>query len=176
MPQPNGLRSRVMLLYEEGYSISAISERLMIPRSTVREWILRSEQDFNEDHPPRGHRPQILDEDERAYIIDLLTSRNDLYLREIQVIVSEELEKHVSISTLWRMLQREDYSHKKLTTISSRRDPESRAIFQEMMSQLPGEACVWLDEVGYSYSARLRKWGWSKRGLYQLFFFSVLHH
>lgn len=130
--------------------------------------ILRNHRDYlqtsNPFARPRG-RPRILDQGDITYITSLLQANPTLYLDEIQERLLEARGVEPSLSTLSRVLQRLDITHKRVAKSALERDELVRATWQAEYGDIPAESFVWLDESSIDNRTAQRTEGWAPRGV-----------
>lgn len=159
------LRERVVAAYlQRGpeTTLAMIASRFQVSLSSVKRLVHNELEGV--ERPQRGHRPRTLTLDNEYTLSCIYTLHPDLYLDEARDQLAYYTGKRVHKSTIWRTLEREGITHKKLETRHCA--PAGLEVFELMQRHIPGEACVWVDEVGLSMRNRFRRYGWSPRGIF----------
>lgn len=148
-------------------SFRDIARRLQIGVGSAHRLYNRFIKDGEFSPPKRTNRPgsRKLDELHELYIIGLLLVNPGLYLAEISHKIYEATGVRVSGSTLCRILQRNNYTRKKIAHVAKQRCVSYRGAFMAQVMLYPANYYVWLDETGSDHRDHIRKFGYQIRGL-----------
>jgi len=149
------------------FPVPIVATLLDISSDTVH----RSIQNFNNNGDvvplPTGAkkgRKRILDEEDEMYVEAVVEQGTDNYLDEFHCHVTNVLEKDISLTTLWRTMQRLNITNKQLTRPALERSMGQRMEYLEEISQYTADQLVFTDESYCDKRNTARLTGWSKRG------------
>ena len=112
------------------------------------------------------HGPQrTLDAFGEMTLMQSLLDRPNAYLDELQLELQAHTGVHVSLSTIYRTLQRLGFTRKKLRYVVLKRSEVDRATCMEEMEYINAEMIVWIDESGSDRRDSIRRYGYHLRGL-----------
>ncbi len=108
----------------------------------------------------------VLTEIDKLIIIETITDRPNIFLREIKEILHVETGTDVSISTIWSFLHTPNITRQKMILVAKQRDDFKRAVYLRDMQIFTGhpEMLIFLDETGADRRNCLRRFGYSIRG------------
>jgi transposase len=133
-------------------------------RSTVRRMRLSLEY-WGTPYPPRTvrlGRPLILREAQRARFVEYLEGRPGAYLEEIQDFLYDEFDIEISITSVWRELDKMRWSRKVATKRAKEQsDPLRRVYLARVAQHYTANQIVALDESACNERTGDRKYGWS---------------
>ncbi|KAI7938667.1 hypothetical protein MJO28_014246 [Puccinia striiformis f. sp. tritici] len=110
-------------------------------------------------------RPLLLNDDERAFILDLVTKKPTIYMSEIKNSLAANLDIHISLATIWNELHhRLHLSRKCIRKVSPRQDPGQRAEYMALMAHYDPHMLVFADESGVCLDGIARTQGWAPVG------------
>ncbi|KAI7957299.1 hypothetical protein MJO28_004394 [Puccinia striiformis f. sp. tritici] len=110
-------------------------------------------------------RPLLLNDEEQCYIIDLVENNPTIYIAEIQKLLAQNLNIHISLMTIWTELHhRLHLSLKKVRKVNSRQDPNQRAAYMRLLAHYDPHMLVFTDESGICLNGIVRTQGWSLVG------------
>jgi transposase len=149
-----------------GENNSEISRAVKVSRSCIAKLRLSMEY-WGTPYPPRCvrlGRPRLLREAQRARFEEYLKGRPSAYLEEMKDFFYDEFDLEVSLTTIWRELERLNYSRK----IASKRakeqsEPLRRVYLARMAEHYTADQIVALDESACNERTGDRKYGWSPR-------------
>ena len=107
------LRERIVKLRIEGLTQDEISERLLIPQSSVSRILKRHREtgSLSVNKPPR--RPRQFTPENDAFILKKVHEKPDITLAELIESVSSELGKKVSVTVIQDSIKRLKLTRKK---------------------------------------------------------------
>ena len=112
------LKARIPVLHARGYGIQKICHTLGITEKTLVYKTLSLHRSFgtieNPSHRHRG-RNWFLSLADLQFILDLLQSKPTIYLDELQNELLRQLGCQISIPSLFRTLQRLNFSRKRVS-------------------------------------------------------------
>lgn len=116
-------------------------------------------------HMHRG-RPSIFSPDDKAYIARAVIHHGAIYLDELQAKLSEHRGVSASITSIWRVLQRLNFTHKAVTKHAIERNEVVCAAFKNSIALLAPdpEMFIFLDESARDERTNSRRFGWSLKG------------
>ena len=149
-----------------GLSNTEVAKRLNIDPSTVSRTIQLFEEtgtvcSIQGYHENTCKKLSIYDE---LIIIEAVVNQPSLYLHEVQYIILKTTGNDLSIPTIYKFLQKQQFSRKKLTFRAQQRSDELRAKFLTNISIFEPEMLIFVDETGTDKRAALRKYGYALRG------------
>lgn len=97
---------------------------------------------------PDGHGTHKLTENNKVLILGLLVERLQNYLHEIQRELQALNGTDVDISTIWRCINHNGFTHKKLKTVALQQNEMLREEYRQEVSVLHKEMFVFVDETG----------------------------
>ncbi|TFB01592.1 hypothetical protein CCMA1212_006515 [Trichoderma ghanense] len=100
-------RTRIRVMYEQGYSRSEIARKEGVPVGSVHGIATRYTQQISAQSKPRPGRPEKLSEADKRHIKRLI--RSDPCITKRQIIATIPL--HVSVNTLASFLKSEGIQH-----------------------------------------------------------------
>ncbi|KNE88812.1 hypothetical protein PSTG_17749 [Puccinia striiformis f. sp. tritici PST-78] len=110
-------------------------------------------------------RPFELNDEDLAFIREMIDDKPTVYLDEIQRALTEEHGITVSLSTISNTLHlRLHLSKKTIRTVHPRQDPEQRADYVSRIGCIQSSCLVFTDECGVSLEVVARKTGWALVG------------
>ena len=159
------LRCRVLLHYLANRSVSWISKRMYISKSTVRR-IVHTFQSTGDIEPrEQRHGPnRMLSDFELITILQMLLEEPGIYLREVQARL-QEIGSQISLPTLCRTAKRLGLTRQVMRRVMVQRTDVQRARFLCDIQQFKPEHFVFVDETGSNRRNSLRKYGYGIRGL-----------
>ena len=163
----NEIRSLVIIKSLEGVQKADIATDLKISLASVKRIVADYMVSGSSDSELAfSGRPRILNEESNAYIQHLVDQNCDIYLDEIQICLYEDLDLEVSLSTIYRTLERINYTTKVTSKRAIEQDQEQREIFFIDMTNYDRAQLVFIDETGYNRHTLVRKRGRALQGLY----------
>jgi transposase len=119
------LRQRIVAAHEEGMTQTQIAQRFAVSQPTVcrlvKQW--QSEHDLKEK--PKSGRPPCLSAAQLPQLEALAASRTDWTLAQLADAWQERFGTRLSLTTLWRALQKQGFTHKKRAGSRSNKTPKS---------------------------------------------------
>ena len=97
---------------------------------------------------PDGHGTHKLTENDKVLILGLLVERPETYLHEIQRELQALNGTDVDISTIWRCINHNGFTHKKLKTVALQWNEMLREEYRQEVSVLHKEMFVFVDKTG----------------------------
>jgi len=116
-------------------------------------------------YPPptvRLGRPQLLRQAQLDGLRNYLAGRPGAYLEEMQDFFYEHYDIEVSLSTVWRALERLNSSRKLATKRAQEQSEPLRRVFRARMLQYKAEQIIAIDESACNERTGDRKYGWSR--------------
>ena len=152
----------------KGKSYREIAENLCVSPSTVSRTVAFFSDTGSVDkrkHPPNSGSAVLTDID-KLIIIETITDRPNIFLREIKEILAAETGTDVSLSTIWSFLHRSNITRQKMVLVAKQRDDFQRATYLQDMQIFTGhsEMLIFVDETGADRRNCLRRFGYSIRG------------
>ncbi len=116
-------------------------------------------------HPPNSGTAVLTDID-KLIIIETISERPDIYLREITEVLVNETGTHVDVSTIWRFLHSSNITRQKMVLVAKQRSEFLRGVYLQDMQIFNGhpEMLIFVDETGADRRNCLRRFGYSIRG------------
>lgn len=159
-PYSVDLRQKIIETYEKG----GISQRQLANRFGVAlSFIIKLLKQYRETGSlepisPPG-RPSTVTREDEEFIKQLIAEHPSLTLGEIQQELEGAYGKHISTSTISRILQRLKLTRKKKSSYPQRKKSEDvqeqRRAFREKISELEPERMVFIDESGVNLGMNL---------------------
>jgi len=123
-PTPMVVRACIIEAHNDGYTQIEISERYDISQSTVSKLIKK----FTRDQhllpgKAKGNAP-LIKKDEYDTVRDIVREKPDITLAGVQEQILIRLNKSVSITTAWKILDRLNLRRKKKSRYAEERDRE----------------------------------------------------
>ena len=123
-PTPMVVRACIIEAHNDGYTQIEISERYDISQSTVSKLIKK----FTRDRhllpgKAKGNAP-LIKKDEYDTVRDIVREKPDITLAGVQEQILIRLNKSVSITTAWKILDRLNLRRKKKSRYAEERDRE----------------------------------------------------
>ena len=145
---------------------SEIATNLNVDISTVKRvlHIFATTGDVCKKPYPSERAYRKINEPVQHYILYLILSRPDVYLREIVSEVSTVLGLDVTESAVCKFLKKIGFTHHKLATYALQRDDTLRQQYVSDISIYPRETLLFVDETGTDRKDAIRKYGYSLRG------------
>ena len=102
------------------YSLQCIAENLGVGVATVHriETLFYETGSVGKRKYPDGHGTHKLTENDKVLILGLLVERPETYLHEIQRVLQALNGNDVDISTIWRCINHNGFTHMKLKTVA----------------------------------------------------------
>ena len=97
---------------------------------------------------PDGHGTHKLTENDKVLILGLLVERPETYLHVIQRELQALNGTDVDISTIWRCINHNGFTHKKLKTVALQWNEMLREEYRQEVSVLHKEMFVFVDKTG----------------------------
>ncbi len=161
-------RIKVVLLFDDGWTPTAIARALFIDDETVNRQleIYGTESRLTSNH--KGQKPLLTDEDSQALEAHL-ESLVYVKVKDIQAYVKATFNKQLAVSTLTLWLKNHKFSYKKPKLVPKNAAPIKQAVFIEAYKKLMIEAAVEGDPVvfgdGVHPTQQVRpSYGWMRRG------------
>lgn len=166
------LKARIPVLrFELQLSVKEICKILGIQKTTVYktlEYYCRFDTTVNPDADlSRVRRPRILKSTHISFIRKLLSKDKELYIDEIQDRLEETYGIKISVTTLWRTMQRLQFSHKQTSPRAMERDSTKCAIYMNEIADIAPDPdmLMFTDESSKDERTATRRFGWSPRGV-----------
>lgn len=156
-----------MLLFETDHSVTFISQRLQVHRTTIYRMRLSWEL-FGQPYPPatcRRGRPAILTGQQLEYLFKYLDLRPTAYLDEMMWYLYDQFGIILNEKTLWGTLSRECWSRKVCKKVSQQRNEQLRAQWQAKRLFWRNNRICTVDESASNERTADRKYGWSPKGI-----------
>lgn len=154
MAYSNDLREKVVEAYENKEdSMRRLAKRFKVSLTFVLGLItLWRETGSVEKRPHGGGTPLKLTVEVLGFIKSLLLEKNDCTEKELQQLLAERHDIHISTSTIGEGIRKLGWSRKKKTFHDPKKDEErvqkEREAFREKVSPIDPEKMVFLDEAG----------------------------
>ncbi|KIJ51782.1 hypothetical protein M422DRAFT_244132 [Sphaerobolus stellatus SS14] len=149
------------------YKIEDIARNLRMSKRTVERvlelWKTTGEV-IPKDSKGRLSRRKLMSEQEQEYLLELVKSRPDLYLDELQKRLQEMFELYIGISTIWDTLTDLGLTRKRLSKAAAERNEEARALYKFRIGAESPEQLVFIDESRIDCRATYRLYGWAEKG------------
>ncbi|KAL0213925.1 hypothetical protein P9112_006109 [Eukaryota sp. TZLM1-RC] len=153
-----------------------VAEYYCVAQSTVSTW-LRQVFPSSESTPNPTSRNLFqtpssrhkLNETESSFILQLVKEQPLLFLREIGKLVFTKFRKKVSVTTVHRLLIKNNFTHKKCANLMRRAKKELIHNFELSFRRLFGvviqQQLLFIDEVSFKSEHFVRKTCWSPKGV-----------
>ncbi|KAI7956728.1 hypothetical protein MJO28_003823 [Puccinia striiformis f. sp. tritici] len=106
-------------------------------------------------------RPLLLNNEECAFIVDLVTKKPTIYMSEIKDSLAANLNIHISLATIWSELHhRLHLSRKCIRKVSGQQNPGQRAKYMALMAHYDPHMLVFADKSGICLNGIARTQGW----------------
>ena len=112
---------------------------------------------------PDGHSTHKLTENDKVLILGLVLERPETYLHEIQRELQALNGTDVDISTIWRCINHNGFTCKKLKTVALQWNEMLQEEYRQEVSVFTKEMFVFVDETGTDHHDALQKFGYSLR-------------
>ena len=132
------------------YSLQRVAENLGVGVATVHriETLFDETGSVGKRKYPDCHGTHKLTENDKVLILGLLVERPETYLHEIQRELQALNGTDVDISTIWRCINHNGFTHKKLKTVALQRNEMLREEYRQEVSVFTKEIFVFVDEAG----------------------------
>jgi transposase len=135
-----------------------------VHRETVAKLRLSLEY-WGQCYPPptvRLGRPPLLRQAQLEGLAEYLVDRPSAYLEEMQQFLYEEFDVECHISTVWRALEKLNYSRKLATKRAREQSEPLRRVYRARMAEYKAEQIIAIDESACNERTGDRKYGWSR--------------
>ncbi|KIJ22688.1 hypothetical protein M422DRAFT_83984, partial [Sphaerobolus stellatus SS14] len=106
-------------------------------------------------------RKRIMTEQEQEHLLELVKSRPDLYLDELQKHLQEMFGLYIGISTIWDTLTDLGLTRKRLSKAAAERNEEARSQYRFRIGAESPDRLVFIDESRIDCRATYRLYGWA---------------
>lgn len=103
---------------------------------------------------------------EEFAILEALVERPFMYLKEVCRHVYDATGTVITESAVCRFLQRNNFSHKKLTNLAKQRSELLRQCFMSQCEIYDPDMMVFVDETGCDRRSSMRKFGYALKGMH----------
>ena len=109
------VRKKIISAHEkEGISIRKVAENFNVAKSFVQKIVKRYRETGEIEARKRGGGPAPkLNGEQIMTLIEIIEEKNDATLSELCVLLEEKTGVRISSTTMWRVIQKLDYSWKK---------------------------------------------------------------
>ena len=160
------LQQAVMEHIAAGKNDTEVWESTGVHRQTVAKLRLSLEY-WGQCYPPptvRLGRPPLLQQLQLDGLEEYLRGRPSAYLEEMQDYLYEDFDVVVSISTVWRALEKLKYTWKLAIKRAREQSEPLRRVYRARMGQYKAEQIIAIDESACNERTGDRKYGWSRIG------------
>jgi len=112
----------------------------------------------------RETKQRGLAKDDVEILLNTINEAPDLYLDELQEILSMECGQQVSRGTIWKTLTRAGFTMKKITKVAAERSIAQRREYLERISKYEAHQLVFVDESAVDRRTSYRGRAWSYSG------------
>lgn len=112
----------------------------------------------------KSGRPSTLTQENIADLLAYIDRHPTVYLDELQAVVFDEWEADMSLSQLSELLQKEEYSRKKVSQIALQRTQESRINYKINIADELADWMIFLDESAVDSRVAQRTHGYTPVG------------
>lgn len=158
------LQQSVMEHIAAGKNDTEVWESTGVHRNTVRRLRLSLEY-WGQCYAPatvRLGRPPLLRQEQLDSLAEYLKGRPHAYLEEMQDFLYDEFDIEASISTVWRALEKLQYTRKLATKRAREQSEPLRRVYRARMSHYKAEQVIAIDESACNERTGDRKYGWSR--------------
>lgn len=150
-----------------GYTYGEISINLGVDASTVQRTVtlFKTTGSVHKRPYPKDKADRKLTQIAQLFVLNLVVKKPGIYLHEIQKELQVSLLLEVSLSTLCKFLHTSGFTHKKLRTVALQQDKHLRERFSSEVSVYSTDMFIFIDETGSDARNKLRKYGYSIRGI-----------
>ena len=123
-PYSVDFRQKIIEVYEqENISIRNLAQRFKVAKSFIQK-ILKQYRETGNIHPQKqgGHPPRKLQEEQLVDLIEIIESNNDATLEELCELLQKKTGVRISRSTMGRITLQLNYSVKKNSARSRKRE------------------------------------------------------
>ena len=123
-PYSVDFRQKIIEVYEqENISIRNLAQRFKVAKSFIQK-ILKQYRETGNIHPQKqgGHPPRKLQEEQLVDLIEIIESNNDATLEELCELLQKKTGVRISRSTMGRITLQLNYSVKKNSARSGKRE------------------------------------------------------
>ena len=161
-------RIKAVILHDDGWTSTQISEALLIDDATIRFHIKTYLKEQRVAPAHKGSSP-LLTSRESETLAQHLESNRYTKIKEIQAYVRETYLKELAISTLYYWLKKNGFSYKKPKLVPHNADPKAQEAFIVHYANLLNEAVIEGDPVLFGDSVHPTQqtriaYGWIKKG------------
>jgi len=162
------LKAQIPVLHARGYGIQKICHTLGIKKTLVYKTLSLHRSFGTIENPSRRHRGRnrFLSSADLQFILDLLQSKPTIYLDELQNELLRQLGCQISIPSLFRTLQRLNFSRKRVSAPALEQNETKRAIFMNRIAEIAPDTNMLLfeDEAARDIHTLFRKDGRALKG------------
>lgn len=164
----NEMRNLICKKYENGKTIREISEELEFNYYTLAAIIRKYKtKGIATSEKNKCGRKKLLNDEDGNMVRQIISSDVSTSLQEMKNTLEVNHNKHVSISTIHRMIQSFEYSFKRVQLIPIRRNQDNnkevRFNYSRMMLEMDANKMIFIDEMGVNCSMR-RRFGRAPKG------------
>lgn len=147
-------------------SAAEIAKLLLVSERTVYRYAERFRVCGDIRPFPKKNGPvSSVSEHEKVYLVDLVLSTPELYLREAQQKIFNYTGKWLHESTICRTLKKLGFTRQKIVHLALQRSESKRIAFMaEVMMIFHSSMFLWIDETDCDRRNTLRKYGYGIRG------------
>ena len=149
------------------YSYDQISKNLGVDSSTVHRvlTLFRATGSVHKRPYPKQNASRKLTPIAQLFVLNTVIQKPGIYLHEIQKELQESLLMTVSVPTLCKFLHTSGFTHKRLRNVALQQDKMLREHYSSEVSVYTTDMFVFVDETGSDARNKLRKYGYSIRGI-----------
>ena len=149
-----------------GMKLSDVTSNALMSERTVQQYVERFQQTGSVAPCVKKNGPvRTLSEFDEAILVQATLNNPGVCLRELQQILQSTSGVHVNISTIWHVLKRLGFTHKKIKQLPLQRSEEARMEFMAEISAYDPSMLIWLDETGSNKRNAVREYGYALRGM-----------
>jgi transposase len=161
-------RIKAVLLFDKGWSITAIAEALLLSDDAIREHIIEY-RESKKLKPDNGGSTQKLSIERSNKLAAHLHSHTYLYVKDIIAYVKATWSVTYSVPGMRNWLQRYGFSYKKPALVPGKADEQQQrewmAYYEKMKQNLPSEETIcFMDGVHPTHNVQ-PAYGWIQKGV-----------
>ena len=162
----NDLSEKKLML---GLTYQQIALNLCVDTSTVWRAVKRFDDEGTVAAKKNKGHHKLSDHEEFA-ILEALVERPSMYLKEVCTHVFHVTGTIITESAVCRFLQRNNFSHKKLTNLAKQRNELHRQCFMAQCEMYDPDMMVFVDETGCDRRSSMRKFGYALKGKHNYYY------
>ena len=158
--RPESDRDTFKRMRSNGFTMKQCSLALGVTTRTLRRWNATE----RKSHPHSRIFVRKMAPDQAQAVLNHVEEHKTSSLHDLQAFTKQDLHVEASISTIWRVLHENDYTHKKASKRYTEANLERQNAFRsDIQPLLASQRVIALDEAAF-FLNHARRYAWAKRG------------